>query len=104
MKVQLVGSFYNDVITECSIPEVIDVSESDYTAKSFNKSGTEDADDAIQRPFIIAHPEEITLRVVPWLGTELTWTFTPSVFPMPLKKIISGHADNSAETDIQISY
>ncbi len=102
MKTELVGGFYNKVVTECSLPEIVDVSSDDYTAKKFNKNGAEDGSEAEQKPFIICHSEEVTLKVVTWLGKTITWTFTTGPYPMPLKQILTD--DVNTATSIQISY
>lgn len=95
----IVGQYQQPVILQCDYPEKIDVSEKDYEAKTFAGGNAK----ATQRPFIVAHPVEVTLKVLPWTGTTpILWTFTPGPYPMPLKRV---YADiNNSATDIQISY
>lgn len=97
----LTGYFNNEVITEICVPKVIDIGTG-YEAKKLNFNGAEDTN-AEQRPFIVAHPVEITLRIETWLGETLTWTFLPGAQPMPLRRILD-HVDNSITTGIQIGY
>ncbi len=97
------GSFYNDVILEICRPKIINVSTETYVAETFSLNGNLKVQ---QHPFIIAHPVEITLRVVPFYNPadEITWTFMPGERPIPLLKVIGGHADNSISIGIQIGY
>jgi len=92
------GKWYDEVFLQCNYPEVVDVSSADYVAKSFrgNQISSE------QRPFIICAKEEVTLKVLPWLGTAVTWTFPAGPYPMPIQKILTDPANTA--TTIQIAY
>jgi hypothetical protein len=92
------GKWYDEVFLQVNYPEVADVSAEDYTAKTFkgNQVSTE------QRPFIICAKEEVTLKVLPWLGEAVVWTFPAGPYPMPIKKILNDQANTA--TSIQIAY
>jgi hypothetical protein len=94
------GEYGNPIVMEIVKPKIIDVSLADYEAETFTLNGTKKA---IQHPFVVCAKEEVTLKVLPFYGTEpLTWTFTQGPYPMPLKKIFAD-AGNSA-SEIQIGY
>lgn len=103
MDVTLEGTYYNKVITEISIPEVADVSASDYTAKKFNKFGKEDPK-GDQRAFVICHPEAVTLKVLPWLSDEpVVWKFIPGPYPMPLRKILTDAGNVLTDSGVSVA-
>lgn len=91
---------YNiEVILQCMDPKIVDVTSADYVAEASTKKVGESG---IASPFILAHPVEVTLKVETWLGTIITWTFTPGPYPMPLKRILTD-AGNTVKI-LQISY
>ena len=93
------GKWYDEVILQLNYPEIADVTSEDYVAKSFKGNQIEE----VQRPFIVCAKEESTLKVEPWLGEVVVWTFPAGVpYPMPLRKILKD-AGNS-KTSIQIAY
>ena len=92
------GKWYDEIILQCNYPEIADVSSVDYVAKTLKGNQI----DTLQRPFIVAHSEAVTLKVEPWLGDVVTWTFPAGPYPMPLRKIIKD-AGNT-KTSIQITY
>ena len=98
MRSNVIGKFYDEVILQLNYPEVADVSAETYVAKTFkgNQVQTE------QHPFIVCAKEETTLKVEPWNGEILVWTFPVGPYPMLLRKIIFD-AGNTA-TSIQIAY
>lgn len=104
MQTNLMGEFYNAVVTEISIPDEVDVSVTDFVASKYNQIGLKDGLEAVQRPFLICHPVALTLRVETWLGKEVTWQFPAGgyPYPMPLRKILK-HPDNST-SNIKIGY
>lgn len=92
------GTWYNDVLLDLNYPEIADVSVNDYVAKSFK--GNQMTEE--QRPFQIAHPAEVTLKVEPWLGEVVVWTFAPGAFPMRIRRILKDPVNTA--TSIQIAY
>lgn len=103
------GEFYDDVILQVMRPELADVSAADYTAKKLAKTGVVDNTNGTQRPFVICHPEAVTLKVETWLGITITWKFMAGYNPMPLKRIYNDAANvitesDEAITEIQIGY
>jgi hypothetical protein len=92
------GKWYDEVILQCNYPEIANVSAQDYVAKTFKGNQIETQ----QRPFIIAHNTEVTLKVEPWLGEVVSWTFTAGPYPMPLRRIL--HDAGNTATSIQIAY
>jgi hypothetical protein len=98
MENKLRGKWYDDIMLQCNYPEIADVSEDDYEAKTFQGNQI----DQKQRPFIIAHHEQVTLKVEPWLGEVVTWTFPAAPYPMPLRRIL--HDAGNTATSIQIAY
>jgi len=92
------GKWYDDVFLQCNYPELADVSAVDYEAKTFRGNQVSEE----QRPFIVCAKEEVTLKVLPWLGEAITWTFPAGPYPMPIKKIIKDDANTA--TEIQIAY
>ena len=102
MNSNIFGKFYNEVILEICLPEIADVSENDYEAKSFKLNNRIKEK---QHPFIVCHHEAVTLKVVPFYDateTPIVWNFPAGPYPMPLRKILND-AGNSA-TSIQIGY
>lgn len=98
MKNKLQGTWGNMLTMDCNYPEIANVTTNDYVAKSFpGPKNTE-----VQKPFFICHSEPVTLRLQPWLGDAVTWSFTAGPYPMPIRSIIS-HEDNTAQL-IQICY
>lgn len=92
------GKYYDDVFLQINYPEVADVSAADYVAKTFRGNQVSEE----QRPFIICAKVEVTLKVLPWLGEAVTWTFPAGPYPMPIKKILKDDANTA--TEIQIGY
>jgi hypothetical protein len=92
------GTWYNDIQLDCNYPEIANVAAADYVAKTFKGNQL----DNVQRPFILAHPEAVTLKVEPWLGEVVTWNFTAGPYPMPLRRILNDPANTA--TQIQICY
>lgn len=92
------GTWYQDILLDLNYPEIADVSATDYVAKTFkgNQLSSE------QRPFQVAHPVAVTLKVEPWLGEVLLWNFTPGAFPMRIRRILNDPANTA--TLIQIGY
>lgn len=92
------GKYYDDVFLQINYPKTVDVSTEDYEAETFKANQVETK----QRPFIVCAKEQVTLKVLPWLGEAVTWTFPAGPYPMPLKKILSDPANTA--TSIQIAY
>ena len=115
MNANIEGEFYNPVILEISVPDIADVSAEDYVAKSMDKYGNENSTDHTkkQRPFVVSHPKSLKMKVLTWLGKEITWTFEVGKDPIPLKKIFAtpapvvvqnGDATETTVTSIQVGY
>jgi hypothetical protein len=113
MLTQIRGEFYDAVILQKMVPEVADVSVNNYEAKKLDKDGNDSTKPEDLRPFIIAHPLPLRMKVQTWLGKEITWTFNAGEDPMPLRKIFASPAPVLVEngeptattvTSIQISY
>lgn len=99
MITNIAGSFDDQVILQLNYPEIADVSSVDYVAKTFKGNQPQN----IQRPFVVCAKEETTLKVEPWNGVAVVWTFPAGVpYPMPLRKIIKDNGNT--KTSIQISY
>ena len=99
---------------DINVPDVANVSETDYTAKKFNRSGQVDNTKGNQHPFIVCHPVSLRMKVLTWLDKEVTWTFEAGKDPIPLKKIFAspapvtvdanGTATETQVTTIQVGY
>jgi hypothetical protein len=92
------GPWYNEIQLDGNYPEIADVAAADYVAKTFKGNQL----DNVQRPFLVAHPAPVTLKVEPWLGEVVIWNFTAGLYPMPLRRIINDAANTA--TQIQICY
>ncbi|MGV8094520.1 MAG: hypothetical protein AB2L24_21915 [Mangrovibacterium sp.] len=92
------GEFYDPVILQMMFPKIVDVSATDYEAEEIGNYEVNKK----KRPFIVAHPNPVTLKVETWLGEVLTWTFTSGPYPMLLQRIF--HDAANSQTLIQISY
>lgn len=102
MNTTLLGAFADPIILQISHPKIVNVAAVDYVAESINKNtGTIDPDASVI-PFVICHPEQITLKVETWFGTIITWTFSEGPYPMPLRKIFFDGANST--TTVQIGY
>ena len=60
-----------------------------------------------------SHPKSLKMKVLTWLGKEITWTFEAGKDPIPLKKIFAtpapvvvenGDATETTVTSIQVGY
>jgi len=99
MITNIAGSFDDQVILQLNYPEIANVASEDYVAKTFKGNQTQQ----IQRPFVVCAKEETTLKVEPWNGEAVVWTFPAGVpYPMPLRKIFNDVGNS--KTSIQISY
>jgi hypothetical protein len=65
------------------------------------------------RPFIIAHPLPLRMKVQTWLGKVIIWNFGGGETLMPLRKIfaspapvliVNGEPTATTVTSVQISY
>lgn len=92
------GNFDDAVILQINYPEIANVASADYVAKTFKGNQVHE----IQRPFIICAKEECTLKVEPWNGVAVVWTFPAGPYPMPIRKIL--HDAGNSKTSIQIAY
>jgi len=97
MNTNNVGKWYDEVLLQYNYPEVANVAAVDYVAKTFKGNQIPEQ----QHPFYIAEPEAVTLKVEPWLGEVIVWTFAPGA-PMPIRRIITDVANT--KTSIQIAY
>lgn len=113
MNTKISGNYYDAVILQVMIPEIIDLSVVDYEAKQFNKSGNVSIKTEDLRPFIINHPRPLYMKVQTWLGKEISMYFEAGKDATPLRKIFkspapvlveNGVATATAVTTIQIGY
>ena len=111
---KIIGYFYNEPLFEICVPDVANVSASDYPAKNFTSDGKESNDNKLKRPFYFSHPKPLRMKVLTWLGKEITWTFEKGKDPIPLQKIFktpvplvvdaNGDVTATQVTSIQVGY
>ncbi len=109
------GYFYNYPKLEIAVPDVADVTNENYIAKSFTKQGVESEDPKLQQSFYICHPVSLQMTVETWLGKIVeNWIFEPGKDPVQLRKIFKtpapvivdadGNPTETEVTKIQVGY
>lgn len=94
------GRFYDDIILQGYLPKTIDVSENNYTAEAVSVKIGEQGKPI---PFILAHPRQVTLKVLFWNKQDPeVWTFLAGERPLLLRTIYSDPANT--ESTLQITY
>lgn len=84
------GNFDESVFMQGVLPKSVDISAADYSAEEVYIKGGE-YNKAV-RPFVLIHPEDITLTVVPWYDpdqAEVEITFMANGPIIPLRKVKS---------------
>ncbi len=100
MRNEIRGYFYNYPKLEIAVPDIADVTNDDYIAKSFTKQGVESEDPKLQQPFYISHPVSLQMKVETWLGKIVEdWIFEAGKDPIQLRKIFKTPAPVTVDAD-----